>query len=173
MHSDAREITSPLSRHAHAHCNGMEFSSCTSPWLGVSRMRTAQGWSPSERAAHAHFAPSLPSAASAPLRRILIVSRSFLSPPPALCQRSPRGSSPAVLGAMGRSSKDKRDVYYRLAKEGGWRARSAFKLLQLQQRFDIFCGVRRAVDLCAAPGSWSQVLSRELRWGHWGGTNGD
>lgn len=64
---------------------------------------------------------------------------------------------------MGRSSKDKRDIYYRLAKEGGWRARSAFKLLQLQQRFDLFCGVRRAVDLCAAPGSWSQVLSRELR----------
>ena len=41
---------------------------------------------------------------------------------------------------MGRSSKDKRDIYYRLAKEGGWRARSAFKLLQLQQRFDLFCG---------------------------------
>lgn len=28
----------------------------------------------------------------------------------------------------------------------------------------VFCaGVRRAVDLCAAPGSWSQVLSRKLR----------
>ncbi|XP_025907355.1 putative tRNA (cytidine(32)/guanosine(34)-2'-O)-methyltransferase [Nothoprocta perdicaria] len=34
---------------------------------------------------------------------------------------------------MGRSSRDKRDVYYRLAKERGWRARSAFKLLQLEQ----------------------------------------
>ncbi|XP_058684598.1 putative tRNA (cytidine(32)/guanosine(34)-2'-O)-methyltransferase isoform X1 [Poecile atricapillus] len=64
---------------------------------------------------------------------------------------------------MGRSSKDKRDIYYRLAKEGGWRARSAFKLLQLEQRFQLFQGVRRAVDLCAAPGSWSQVLSRHLR----------
>ncbi|XP_041876265.1 putative tRNA (cytidine(32)/guanosine(34)-2'-O)-methyltransferase [Corvus kubaryi] len=64
---------------------------------------------------------------------------------------------------MGRSSKDKRDIYYRLAKEGGWRARSAFKLLQLDQRFQLFQGVRRAVDLCAAPGSWSQVLSRHLR----------
>ncbi|NXR18245.1 TRM7 methyltransferase, partial [Cinclus mexicanus] len=70
---------------------------------------------------------------------------------------------------MGRSSKDKRDIYYRLAKEGGWRARSAFKLLQLEQRFQLFQGVRRAVDLCAAPGSWSQVLSRHLRWDweHW------
>ncbi|XP_056371440.1 putative tRNA (cytidine(32)/guanosine(34)-2'-O)-methyltransferase isoform X4 [Oenanthe melanoleuca] len=64
---------------------------------------------------------------------------------------------------MGRSSKDKRDIYYRLAKEGGWRARSAFKLLQLEERFQLFEGVTRAVDLCAAPGSWSQVLSRHLR----------
>uniref|UniRef100_A0A8B9G6Y8 Uncharacterized protein n=1 Tax=Amazona collaria TaxID=241587 RepID=A0A8B9G6Y8_9PSIT len=41
---------------------------------------------------------------------------------------------------MGRSSKDKRDIYYRLAKEQGWRARSAFKLLQLEQRFQLFQG---------------------------------
>lgn len=34
---------------------------------------------------------------------------------------------------MGKSSKDKRDAYYRLAKEQGWRARSAFKLLQLDE----------------------------------------
>ncbi|KAF2859988.1 FtsJ-domain-containing protein [Piedraia hortae CBS 480.64] len=63
---------------------------------------------------------------------------------------------------MGKSSKDKRDAYYRLAKEQGWRARSAFKLLQLDQEFDLFSGVTRVVDLCAAPGSWSQVLSRVL-----------
>uniref|UniRef100_T1J1K8 Putative tRNA (cytidine(32)/guanosine(34)-2'-O)-methyltransferase n=1 Tax=Strigamia maritima TaxID=126957 RepID=T1J1K8_STRMM len=64
---------------------------------------------------------------------------------------------------MGRSSKDKRDIYYRLAKEEGWRARSAFKLLQINEEFDIFSGVKKVVDLCAAPGSWSQVLSRKLR----------
>ncbi|XP_050394416.1 putative tRNA (cytidine(32)/guanosine(34)-2'-O)-methyltransferase [Patella vulgata] len=69
---------------------------------------------------------------------------------------------------MGRSSKDKRDVYYRLAKEEGWRARSAFKLLQINNDFGIFKGVKRVVDLCAAPGSWSQVLSRKLR-----GNDGD
>ncbi|ODQ66207.1 FtsJ-domain-containing protein [Nadsonia fulvescens var. elongata DSM 6958] len=63
---------------------------------------------------------------------------------------------------MGKSSKDKRDLYYRKAKEQGWRARSAFKLLQLDSQFHLFEGVRRVVDLCAAPGSWSQVLSREL-----------
>lgn len=64
---------------------------------------------------------------------------------------------------MGRSSKDKRDVYYRLAKEEGWRARSAFKLIQINEEYNIFKGVTRVVDLCAAPGSWSQVLSRTLR----------
>jgi len=64
---------------------------------------------------------------------------------------------------MGRSSKDKRDVYYRLAKEEGWRARSAFKLLQINDEFNIFKGVKKVVDLCAAPGSWSQVLAKKLR----------
>ncbi|XP_058130372.1 putative tRNA (cytidine(32)/guanosine(34)-2'-O)-methyltransferase 1 [Anopheles ziemanni] len=63
---------------------------------------------------------------------------------------------------MGKTSKDKRDIYYRLAKEEGWRARSAYKLLHIDEVFHIFDGVTRAVDLCAAPGSWSQVLSRRL-----------
>lgn len=63
---------------------------------------------------------------------------------------------------MGRTSKDKRDIYYRKAKEEGWRARSAFKLLQIDESFNLFEGVSKVVDLCAAPGSWSQVLSRKL-----------
>lgn len=41
---------------------------------------------------------------------------------------------------MGKCSKDKRDVFYRLAKEEGWRARSAFKLLQIDEQFGIFNG---------------------------------
>lgn len=68
---------------------------------------------------------------------------------------------------MGKSSKDKRDAYYRLAKEQNWRARSAFKLIQIDEQFNLFEHenpekVTRVVDLCAAPGSWSQVLSRVL-----------
>ncbi|RYR26821.1 hypothetical protein Ahy_B02g061126 isoform B [Arachis hypogaea] len=55
-----------------------------------------------------------------------------------------------------------KDIYYRKAKEEGWRARSAFKLLQIDEEFNIFEGVKRVVDLCAAPGSWSQVLSRKV-----------
>lgn len=93
---------------------------------------------------------------------------------------------------MGRLSKDKRDIFYRLAKEKGYRARSAFKLLQIDAEFDLFntkhmaakrrkkqqqgsdsanvdvdddnepVQVQRVVDLCAAPGSWSQVLNDRL-----------
>ncbi|KAH0475114.1 MAG: hypothetical protein KVP17_000676 [Porospora cf. gigantea B] len=58
---------------------------------------------------------------------------------------------------MGKLSKDRRDLYYRLAKEEGYRARSAYKLLQIHENIGLFDGVERIVDLCAAPGSWSQV----------------
>lgn len=63
---------------------------------------------------------------------------------------------------MGRASKDKRDIYYRKAKEEGYRARSAYKLLQIHEEFNILNEAditTGAVDLCAAPGSWSQVLA--------------
>ena len=69
---------------------------------------------------------------------------------------------PFFLAIMGKTSKDKRDIYYRKAKEIGFRARSAFKLLQIDENYGIFEGVNRCVDLCAAPGSWSQVLSSKL-----------
>ena len=54
------------------------------------------------------------------------------------------------------------DIYYRKAKEEGFRARSAYKLIQCNEEFKIFDGVTRAIDLCAAPGSWSQVLAKEV-----------
>lgn len=63
---------------------------------------------------------------------------------------------------MGKTSKDKRDIYYRKAKEVGFRARSAFKLMQIDDEYNLFEGVTKVVDLCAAPGSWSQVLSSKL-----------
>ncbi|CAM9867108.1 unnamed protein product [Ectocarpus fasciculatus] len=63
---------------------------------------------------------------------------------------------------MGKTSKDKRDIFYRKAKEVGFRARSAFKLMQIDDEYDLFSGVNRVVDLCAAPGSWCQVLSSKL-----------
>lgn len=64
---------------------------------------------------------------------------------------------------MGRASKDKRDVYYRKAKVLGYRARSAFKLQALDEEFDLLSNAARIIDLCAAPGSWSQYIARRLR----------
>lgn len=111
---------------------------------------------------------------------------------------------------MGKSTKDERDHFYRQGKQAGYRARSAFKLLQLDEQYGLFgqrghalayrlldlevgddvppqaeadleaqlgnvLGARvfsslthhvprpgYVIDLCAAPGSWSQVLSRSL-----------
>lgn len=112
---------------------------------------------------------------------------------------------------MGKSTKDQRDHFYRQGKQEGFRARSAFKLLHLDEQYGLFgrpghslaarvvgqdnVGTRSSdaeahlcallgnalghevytslmrdahpptavIDLCAAPGSWSQVLSRQLR----------
>ena len=112
---------------------------------------------------------------------------------------------------MGKLSRDKRDIFYRKAKDSGYRARSAYKLLQIDDAFNLFGDtqygeqqqqkvrsgleqqdeslekndlsvahvdvhgshdnkssssssmiVHRAVDLCAAPGGWSQVLVERM-----------
>ena len=49
-------------------------------------------------------------------------------------------TDPCSCLVMGRTSKDKRDIYYRLAKEEGWRARSAYKLIHVDEEFDILSG---------------------------------
>lgn len=54
------------------------------------------------------------------------------------------------------------DPYVRRAKAEGYRSRSAFKLLELDERFGFLKGARRIVDLGLAPGGWSQVVRRKL-----------
>jgi cell division protein FtsJ len=63
---------------------------------------------------------------------------------------------------MGKIAKDKRDIYYRLAKENSYRSRSAFKLKQIDQRFNLLDKCYNVVDLCAAPGGWTQIVSENL-----------
>jgi 23S rRNA (uridine2552-2'-O)-methyltransferase len=50
------------------------------------------------------------------------------------------------------------DPYVKKAKADGYRSRAAYKLAELDERFDLLKGVRRAVDLGIAPGGWSQIL---------------
>lgn len=61
-------------------------------------------------------------------------------------------------------ARDQRDYYYRLAKEEGYRARSAFKLLQINEKFNVIKRGDSVVDLGAAPGGWLQV-ARKLSGG--------
>ena len=55
----------------------------------------------------------------------------------------------------------KREHFYRMAKREGWRSRAAFKLMQLNKRYDLMRGGDVVVDLGAAPGGWLQA-AREI-----------
>jgi 23S rRNA (uridine2552-2'-O)-methyltransferase len=54
------------------------------------------------------------------------------------------------------------DPYVRQAQRDGYRARSAYKLQALDEQFRLVKPGMRIVDLGAAPGAWSQYLSRKL-----------
>jgi len=54
----------------------------------------------------------------------------------------------------------KKEPYYKQAKKEGYRARSAYKLLDIQNRFNIFKRAFYILDLGCAPGSWLQVAKR-------------
>ena len=63
------------------------------------------------------------------------------------------------LSAYRNISYSKRDVFYRKAKEEGFRARSVYKLKEIHYNYNILSPTSsKFVDLCAAPGSWTQML---------------
>ncbi|MFP4208434.1 MAG: RlmE family RNA methyltransferase [Wenzhouxiangella sp.] len=59
-------------------------------------------------------------------------------------------------------NRQQKDPYVRRAREDGFRARAAYKLLELDAKDKLFNDAHVVVDLGAAPGSWSQVARRQL-----------
>ena len=62
-------------------------------------------------------------------------------------------------------NKQRRDAYVRQSKVDGYRARSAYKLIEMNQKFKIFKDGFSVIDIGASPGSWSQYASKVIKNG--------
>ena len=62
-------------------------------------------------------------------------------------------------------NKQRRDIYVRQSKVDGYRARSVYKLIEIDEKFKIFKGGISVIDIGAAPGSWSQYASKVVKSG--------
>ena len=62
-------------------------------------------------------------------------------------------------------NKQRRDTYVRQSKVDGYRARSAYKLIEIDDKFKIFKGGISVIDIGAAPGSWSQYAAKAAKSG--------
>ncbi len=58
------------------------------------------------------------------------------------------------------SKEHRKDPSYKKAKKEGYRARSAYKLIDIQKRYNIFKRAFYILDLGSAPGSWLQVAKK-------------
>ncbi len=62
-------------------------------------------------------------------------------------------------------NKQRQDIYVRQSKVDGYRARSVYKLIEIDEKFKIFKGGLLVIDIGAAPGSWSQYTSKIVKNG--------
>ena len=62
-------------------------------------------------------------------------------------------------------NKQRKDSYVRQSKVDGYRARSAYKLIEIDEKFKIFKGGISVIDIGAAPGSWSQYAVKVAKSG--------
>ena len=83
--------------------------------------------------------------------------------------RGGSGGHVRVLTARKRTAQSTRwlerqlnDPYVKRAKADGYRSRAAYKLIELDERFELIRGSKRVVDLGIAPGGWAQVIRRRI-----------
>ena len=62
-------------------------------------------------------------------------------------------------------NKQRRDIYVRQSKIDGYRARSAYKIIEIDEKFKIFKVGLSVIDIGAAPGSWSQYALKVIKNG--------
>ena len=62
-------------------------------------------------------------------------------------------------------NKQKRDIYVRQSQVDGYRARSAYKLIEIDEKFKILKNGISVIYLGAAPGSWSQYIAKTVKSG--------
>ena len=62
-------------------------------------------------------------------------------------------------------NKQKRDIYVRKSQVEGYRARSVYKLIEINEKFKIFKNGYSVIDIGASPGSWSQCVSKSVKSG--------
>jgi 23S rRNA (uridine2552-2'-O)-methyltransferase len=55
---------------------------------------------------------------------------------------------------------DRQDKYYHRAKQEGYRARSSYKLIEIQKKYSIFSLTSKVLDIGCAPGGWLQVIKK-------------
>ena len=60
-------------------------------------------------------------------------------------------------------NKQKRDIYVKQSKIEGYRSRAVYKLQEINEKFKILRNDIAIADLGAAPGSWSQYVSRKFK----------
>ena len=82
--------------------------------------------------------------------------------------RGGSGGRTRVRTSRGRTAQSNRwlerqlnDPYVKKAHAEGFRSRSAYKLSELDERFQLLRGVRHVIDLGIAPGGWAQVVRRK------------
>ena len=62
-------------------------------------------------------------------------------------------------------NKQRKDIYVKASKIQGYRSRSAYKLIEIDEKFNLLRNGKFFLDLGAAPGGWSQVASKKIKGG--------